>query len=363
METETIKQKRNYGIDLLRIVSMLMVVILHVLGQGGILKSLGDTVTAKYAVCWFLEAASMCAVNCYALISGYVGVSSNPNKKYKNIFRLYLNVIFYTVLISAYFRMFVPDTTSWTYVLHSFLPFWYNTYWYYTAYFCLSFFMTYINIMIINLDKKKMAVLIVTIAVFFSIAPVVFWKDFYFEKNGYSFLWLSIMYVIGGCLRKMNLAEKFKKWQLALSYLLPVTIAWISKIIITANRVQEVNSELLLVYVSPCMMLASVALVLLFSKITIKRKTSIKLVKLFAASSFSVYLIHVHPLIWRYVVYGCTKFMVGFPTGGLIVAVLGISVGIYIVCSCIDFVRIGIFKVIGNSIARVLELCRRKVDI
>ena len=30
-------EERNYGIDLLRIVSMMMVVLLHVLGQGGIL--------------------------------------------------------------------------------------------------------------------------------------------------------------------------------------------------------------------------------------------------------------------------------------------------------------------------------------
>ena len=34
---------RNYGIDLLRIVAMFMVLLLHVLGQGGILKNLVST--------------------------------------------------------------------------------------------------------------------------------------------------------------------------------------------------------------------------------------------------------------------------------------------------------------------------------
>lgn len=29
------EKKRNYGIDLLRMISMFMVVVLHVLGQGG----------------------------------------------------------------------------------------------------------------------------------------------------------------------------------------------------------------------------------------------------------------------------------------------------------------------------------------
>lgn len=39
-------EERNYGIDLLRIVSMMMVVLLHVLGQGGILDG-SDPLTVK----------------------------------------------------------------------------------------------------------------------------------------------------------------------------------------------------------------------------------------------------------------------------------------------------------------------------
>ena len=38
MQSETIK--RNHGIDLLKIVAMLLVLLLHVLGQGGILGKL-----------------------------------------------------------------------------------------------------------------------------------------------------------------------------------------------------------------------------------------------------------------------------------------------------------------------------------
>ena len=69
------KRERNYGIDLLRIVSMLMVVVLHVLGQGGVLKT-STPLSIGYSVAWILEIAAYCAVNCYALISGYVGVNS-----------------------------------------------------------------------------------------------------------------------------------------------------------------------------------------------------------------------------------------------------------------------------------------------
>ena len=65
------RSKRNYGIDLLRMVAMYMVIILHVMYQGGILGNLsGNT---EYAVSWFIETVAYCAVDCYAIVSGYVG--------------------------------------------------------------------------------------------------------------------------------------------------------------------------------------------------------------------------------------------------------------------------------------------------
>lgn len=76
-------QERNYGIDFLRIISMFMIVILHILGNGGILASV-QIGSSNYHLAWILEIASYCAVNCYALISGYVGIYSVH--KYSNIF-------------------------------------------------------------------------------------------------------------------------------------------------------------------------------------------------------------------------------------------------------------------------------------
>lgn len=62
---------RNYGIDLLRIVAMFLVVILHILGQGGVLKAV-ESNEINFTVSWLLEIGAYCAVNCYALITGFV---------------------------------------------------------------------------------------------------------------------------------------------------------------------------------------------------------------------------------------------------------------------------------------------------
>ena len=86
----TISQtNRNFGIDLLIIISMPMVVILHVLGQGGVLEST-KLFSPNYMITWFLEIAAYCAVNCYALISGYVGYESKH--KFSNLFHLLFHV-------------------------------------------------------------------------------------------------------------------------------------------------------------------------------------------------------------------------------------------------------------------------------
>ena len=47
-------KERNVGIDILKIVAMMMIVILHFLGHGGVLKSL-DFGILKRRVFWFLE--------------------------------------------------------------------------------------------------------------------------------------------------------------------------------------------------------------------------------------------------------------------------------------------------------------------
>ena len=70
--------KRNYGLDALRMLAMFMIVILHILNQGGILNASGRF-TSQYEEGWLLQIASICAVDVYALSSGYVWV----NAKYR----------------------------------------------------------------------------------------------------------------------------------------------------------------------------------------------------------------------------------------------------------------------------------------
>ena len=48
------KNERNMGVELFRIVSMMLVILLHVLGHGGVL-SYSKHLSANYKAAWFLE--------------------------------------------------------------------------------------------------------------------------------------------------------------------------------------------------------------------------------------------------------------------------------------------------------------------
>ena len=129
--------ERNYGIDLFRIVSMLMVVVLHVLGQGGILAgSVGSFV--NYGTAWFLETAAYGAVNCYALISGYVGIRAKY--RYSNIATLWLQVVFYTVGMTVVHALIAPSEVGLGSWALSFIPVMGRSYWYFTYYFAFVVF-------------------------------------------------------------------------------------------------------------------------------------------------------------------------------------------------------------------------------
>lgn len=91
---------RNYGIDLLRIGSMFMIVLLHILGAGGMLGATSYHVSFN-RILWLIEIACYCAVNCYAIVSGYVGYKQKF--KFTNIIVLWLQVFFYTFLINLVF--------------------------------------------------------------------------------------------------------------------------------------------------------------------------------------------------------------------------------------------------------------------
>ena len=129
-------QERNYGIDALRLVLMYMVCMLHTLGQGGILKSSGLGVEMK--VFWLLGIASFCAVDGFALISGYMATDKPCN--YSKLVDMWFQAFFYSFIVTIILTgIGLNDSLGIKDIIKIAFPVTFNKFWYFTAYFALFF--------------------------------------------------------------------------------------------------------------------------------------------------------------------------------------------------------------------------------
>ncbi len=346
MEKKNCKE-RNAGVDLLRIVSMLMVVILHILGQGGVLAGVSAAPqTAGYAVAYLLESCCFLSINSFALVSGYVGAEGHF--RYARLFETQLRVLFYTVLITAGFCIAMPELFGFTLIKNALFPAMTGQYWYYTAYFGLMLFMPALQCMIAHLSRARFRNLILSILLLFSILPALFVRDIFQTAQGYSLWWLIALYLVGAYI-KIYGCPFLKKTIPALAvYALSVLAAW--GIQLADAYGVGIPLPNMLVYTSPAMLLGSIALLVAFSGYQPSSPVK-KAISLLAPLSFSVYLIHAHPLIWEHLFAERFRTLAEYPAAGIVFVVIGIAVGVYILCSLADMARVWLFRVCRVSAA------------
>lgn len=340
------KRERNYGIDLLRIVSMYMVLILHILGKGGVLSA-EDSSFAVHEAAWLLETLCFCAVNCYALISGYVGLHSEF--RLSGILRLWLQAVFYTLLITVLISVFIPDVVGRNSWLDALLPVSTKQYWYLSAYVPVYFLTPFVNAGINALSAKKLGVIVFATAVLLMLSNVSPVMDAFVLKDGYSPIWLLYLYIIGGCIRKCGILDRLTTAKALLCYAVCVLMKWLPKLVTDSMNYaagsRADHSLLTLKYTSPTVILAAVFLFAAFAKLDIGAVPR-KMIVVLSPLAFGVYLIHTHPLIFENIIDGAFAGYADMPLPLMLLAVMGSSLGIFAVCMLVDFLRALIFRLI-----------------
>lgn len=340
---------RNYGIDAIKITAMFMVVVLHILGKSGILYST-TPFSAQYEVAWALEIASYCAVNCFALATGYLLVNKKTN--YSRIVMLWLQVVFYTVLLTVIVYAFLFDQIGVKQfiegVVTALFPVSTKQYWYFTAYFCLYAFHPFLNRMIDSLSQKEMKKLCLIMLVFFSIIPTVFMSDVFNTSRGYSALWLVVMYVFGAYIKLYDPFAKVSAARCGLFYIGCVAFTWFSKLVIAKTTVQLFDEirydDFLIAYTSPTIVMSTVALCLMFTRLRFPGKLGHCMAAI-SPLSFAVYLIHEEPVVRTYVMpYEKFFTFTEYNPILMILCILGTALIIYCICIVIEKLRVALFN-------------------
>lgn len=330
--------QRKYGIDLLRITSMFMVIILHIMGYGGALYATVPF-SSQYYICLLFRIGCFCAVNCYALISGYVGV--NNKFKVHKIGVLWLQVAFYTILITLCFSLFTPFSISWRNALFPVLT---KQYWYFTSYFIMFFFTPFFNTLLNNLKEKQLKQLGLTIIIFLSVIPTLLQDDIFFTNNGHSFIWLSSLYIIGGIINKLNIADKLHTPLMFLTYIFSILITFVFDFFFSKRQIDSIDSSVLTSYTSPTILFCAISLLIVAIKMDIKKRWAINIISFLSPLSFSVYLIHTHPYIWNNLIKDRFVSYAEFSPVKLFVVVILTALAIFFVCASIDLIRFYLFK-------------------
>ena len=342
-------QSKNFGIELLRIIAMIMIVSLHVLGQGGILASAAPS-SPHYHLAWFMEIVCFCAVNIYALISGFVLC-----EKYFRLSRmvnLWFAIIFYTITISLFMIFMKKIPLNLNVILDTLFTVSRLQYWYLSAYFGVLLFSPFLNIAIKNISKETLVVVFVPSLLFLSILPTLFSSDPFFTRVGYSAIWLSILYIVGGLIKRYKFHVRFSKKTLFTLFVFMSIITYISKIVLIyitkTYFLIENECNVLITCISPTIIISSVALFCLCLNIKFSQQL-IRLISFFSPMALGVYMIHANPFVWNFFL---KDFAIDFTRYDAISFVIstGLSIlSIYVLCSGIDFIRIKIFNILRIS--------------
>ena len=326
----TTDRPHNDGIDLLRMTAMLMVVVLHILGKGGVLGA-APFPSVRAGAAWLLEAAAYCAVDCYALVSGYVG----GRHRWADLAALWLRVAFYTVGITAAFALLLPGSVSGDNWLRAVCPVLFNQYWYVTAYFCLFCFLPLLEPAVRAMSRRQLGGTAAGLTVLLSLLPTVFQRDAFGTQAGYHGLWLMAVYVVGAYFGRYGFPQWLKGFRALLGYGVLTGLTWAVKVVC--------GSGALLQYTSPTVLGAGVCLLALFQGLHLPgwlRRT----VAFAAPLSFSVYLIHAQPLVWKYLIADRFASFASHSAPGLALRVVGTALAIYVACSLLDLPRAALFR-------------------
>ena len=336
---------RNYGIDLLRLVFMFMVCMLHTLGQGGILDACEEG-SLRFRTFWLLEILSYSAVDGFAFISGYM--SPDKPRKYEKLVEMWFQAFFYSFAVTLFLTAVgVGESLGKKDMLQCAFPVTYRKFWYFSSFFILYLSIPILNRYLFAIEESTAKKTLLVLFLLFSVISVGKDVDDPFElQNGYSAIWLLILYCMGVLAKRIRLFETRKTSSLLLLWALCVLLTW-------GHRVFADN-ERLVNYVSPTVLLSGILLVVLFSRLPVRGKGIATLSPL----AFGIYLFQMNQVFWCQVLNGAFAFVAGKNVAVGVVCVFAFAGAIFLSGLAVEFVRSKLAK-----LCKIPALSRKIVEL
>lgn len=283
-------KERESNIELLRIISMILVLVSHA-SYTSLEPPTQEEISASLDSAFLRgisESLSEVCVNAFILISGWYGIKLRPIRFVELIFQvLFVSIFVYTAMgiMGLIQSMNVNEWIELVLIKH-------RGYWFVKAYIILYLFAPVLNIFVDNVSREQLKTFLI---VFF---VVQFVYGFYhyggWYAGGYSPLSFMGLYLLARYMRLYpNNYTQFKKYiDLSLYLVISVFTAVCSLAFI---YIFDKGGTVLFLYSSPFVILSSVFFFLFFTKLSFHSRV----VNWVAVSCFAVYLVHNSPYIFH----------------------------------------------------------------
>lgn len=320
-------KKRNSSIELLRIISMLLIIIFHFCGRA---YNISDAAFAANSGSGLLSkllfhSMGQTGVPIFMFISGFYGIKFKSNRLVDILIQCFLyTVIFYSICSWV-------EPSLWSYRVFTLNLFGPSTLWFIYCYLVIYLFSNPINEFLNNLSFPKFTIIIV-LFLYFSIGLWIM------KSSSLNLFTLLELYVIARYTR-LHLYEKLHKytiWMIIPSiiiFLLPAIIGWHFNCI---DKLQPYVNK----YYNPFILPICISLIITAHKYSFYNKY----INSLASSALACYIIH-ESSYFPYFVKPFFQF-----ENYSIPRIVIVALGIYIFCYTVDKIRVSIqHKLLPNT--------------
>lgn len=340
--------ERKSNFELLRIISILMIITIHyfLYMMNGDFNNLSNFQQYKnYYLVKILESFFIIGVNLFALITGYFMIKKE-SVNIKRIIKLVFNTSFYGIIIFiilfkwGYVKISIKEIVK---AIGSTLT--YTEYWFIKSYVILFCIIPFINILLNQINKETYKYLILIITFLFSLCNSFLPIPFY-SSCGYDVVHLIYMYCIGGYIRLHFETNKRNIW--LLGYLGFALITFVMSLYPYPSIFNIWGYNYIF------NVLSSICLFIYFTKLQIQSK----IINIFSKSVFGIYLIHINHFVSPIIYKGVAIY---WNSNVFIPNLIFRVIGIFIVCSIIELLKEFIFSKTIYKLIDKFKVCNIEI--
>ena len=176
-----------------------------------------------------------------------------------------------------------------------------------------------------------------------------------------------VMYLVGGYFSKYPVIIK-KPYKCIVVFFSLALLNFIYKYLVELLTTKffgvPSHGDLFMSYTSPVAVGEAVCLLLYFSSLKVNNKKLVKVVGFVTPAIFSVYIIHVHPIVFWNILKDAFTWLTQYNVFVSFAVIIATALAIFIGCIALDYIRIVIFKLLkinklcdksGKSITQLIK--------